>query len=299
MGTSSMYNGRNKSPLLPVDFDDENLSDSSNSTDDANLEEQIPDGKKEPGKTNIPEKPSEDELPVQEALGNNRQHSSWQNAKSAMSKYSSGKGGSNGQKNAISKYVKAHGGARNAARSARSAIKTTISIGDFFGNVSRKGIQQVLKDYNIQTEGRKPKAILNDIVNVLAPSPDLNDNSVARKALMKTMSIIYEKFEDENHDISLLDTFDPDISKLLVTKYIETYIYERLIHEEGSRIEKKSKNSSKALEIENEMKEYIKSKVLTTLKDKPLSSINSQAKNVSVFVEELYYQCYKVLEDQL
>jgi hypothetical protein len=140
---------------------------------------------------------------------------------------------------------------------------------------------------------------LNDIINILAPSPDLNDNSVARKALVKTMSIIYEKFEDEKQDISLLDTFDPDISKLLVTKYIETFIYDRLIHDEGSRIEKKAKSSHDALKIENELKEYIESKVSTTLKNKSLASINSQVKNVYVFVEELYYQSYKVLEDQL
>lgn len=104
----------------------------------------------------------------------------------------------NGKKNAVSDYVKGYGGSRNAAKSAKAAIRTTTNIGDFFGGVSKKGISQVLKEYQIPTEGRKPKEILNDIVNILAPTPDSNEDSVARKALISTMSIIYEKFDDEN-----------------------------------------------------------------------------------------------------
>ncbi len=161
--------------------------------------------------------------------------------------------------------VKGHGGSRNAAKSAKSAIRTTINIGDLFEGVSKKGILQVLKEFQIPTEGRKPKEILNDIINILAPTPDLNDDSVARKALIITMSIIYEKFDDEKQDITLLDSIDPDISKMLVEKYIETFIYERLIHDVGSRIEKKAENSAAAAKIEQELKDYIETKVSTTL----------------------------------
>jgi signal recognition particle GTPase len=296
MGTSSMYGGPNRSPLLPPDFNDgDGNSDNPNPQDKP---EQQPDGNK-PAENNPSENPNENESPLQESSSNNPQYTSWRPAKNSMSKYASGKGGSNGKRNAVSNYVKSHGGSQNAAKSAKSAIRTTISIGDFFGGVKQKGITQVLKDFNIPIEGRKPKEILNDIVNVLAPTPDLNDDSVARKALVNTMSIIYEKFDDEKKDISLLDSLDSDISKILITKYIETFIYERLIHDVGSRIEKKAENSNAAAKIEKELKEYIETKVSTTLKDKPLSIINSETKNVNVLVEGLYQQCYKVLEDQL
>lgn len=296
MGTSSMYGGPNRSPLLPPDFNDgDGNSDNPNPQDKP---EQQPDENK-PAENNPSENPNENESPLQESSSNNPQYTSWRSAKNSMSKYTSGKGGSNGKRNAVSNYVKSHGGSQNAAKSAKSAIRTTISIGDFFGGVKQKGITQVLKDFNIPIEGRKPKEILNDIVNVLAPTPDLNDDSVARKALVNTMSIIYEKFDDEKKDISLLDSLDSDISKILITKYIETFIYERLIHDVGSRIEKKAENSNAAAKIEKELKEYIETKVSTTLKDKPLSIINSETKNVNVLVEGLYQQCYKVLEDQL
>jgi len=298
-----MYGGPNRSPLLPSDFDDGN-GNSDNPDKPNNDPEQKPDENKPNGDKLENEKPSEkpreDDSPSQESTSKNAtQNSPWTRAKTSMSKYASGHGGQNGKKNALSDYVKGHGGSRNAAKSAKSAIRTTINIGDFFGGVSKKGISQVLKEYQIPTEGRKPKEILNDVVNILAPTPDLNDDSVARKALINTMSIIYEKFDDEKQDITLLDSIDPDISKMLVEKYIETFIYERLIHDVGNRIEKKAENSATAAKIEKELKEYIETKVSTTLKDKPLSIINSETKNVHVLVEELYQQCYKVLEDQL
>ncbi len=298
MGTSSMYGGPNRSPLLPSDFDDGNGNpDKPNNDPEQKTDENKPDGDK-PKNEKPSEEPRDDDSQSQES-NNTTQNSPWTRAKTSMSKYASGHGGRNGKKNALSDYVKGHGGSRNAAKSAKSAIRTTINIGDLFEGVSKKGILQVLKEFQIPTEGRKPKEILNDIVNILAPTPDLNDDSVARKALIITMSIIYEKFDDEKQDITLLDSIDPDISKILVEKYIETFIYERLIHDVGSRIEKKAENSAAAAKIEQELKDYIETKVSTTLKDKPLSIINSETKNVHVLVDELYQQCYKVLEDQL
>lgn len=302
MGTSSMYGGPNRSPLLPPDFNDgDGNSNSPNPQNkpEQNPEESKPDGENMPTEKNPLETPRENESAPQEASSNNPQYSSWTAAKNSMSKYTSGHGGQNGKRNAVSNYVKSYGGSRNAAKSAKSAIRTTISIGNFFGGVSKNGIAQVLKDYQIPTEGRKPKEILNDIVNVLAPTPDLNDDSVARKALVNTMSIIYEKFDDEKKDISLLNSLDPDITKMLITKYIETFIYERLIHDVGSRIEKKAENSNAAARIEKELKDYIETKVLSTLNGKPIAIINSETENVYVLVEGLYQQCYKVLEDQL
>jgi len=301
MGTSSMYGGRNRSPLLPPDFNDGDMGSPETPTPQDNPEQKPDDNKPEGDKPadNKPENSKENDSSSQESTSNNPSFSPWKPAKTSMSKYASGNGGSNGKRKAVSDYVKGHGGSGNAAKSAKSAIKTTINIGDFFGNISKKGITQVLQENSIPIEGRKPKDILNDIVNLLAPTPDSNDDSVARKALINTMSIIYEKFDDEKKDITLLDSIDLKITELLIEKYIETFIYERLIHDVGSRIERNAESSAAAARIEKELKEYIESKVSTTLKNKPLSLVNFNTERVNVLVEGLYQQCYKVLEDQL
>jgi hypothetical protein len=179
MGTSSIYNGRNRSPLLPSDFNDDG-DGSPNSPNPQDKPEQKPD------ESNPSGNPREDGASPQVPPSNNPQHTPWRQAKNSMSKYASGNSGRNGKKNAVSNYVKGYGGARNAAKSAKSAIRTTINIGNFFGGVSKKGIEQILKEYQIPIEGRKPKEILSDIVNCLAPTPNLNDDSVA-----SVMSLIH------------------------------------------------------------------------------------------------------------
>jgi signal recognition particle GTPase len=284
MGTSSMHNGRNRSPLLPPDFDDMGNDIPNNPNSQEDKPEPKPDEKK----------PSQNGLPI-----NNQQYSSWKLAKTSMSRYTSGNAGQNGIKNVISKYVKGYGDAKGAAKYAQSAIRTTIKIGKIFNGISRNGIARVLNEHKILTDGRKPKEILNDIINLLAPTSGVNDDSVARKALINTMSIIYEKFDDERKDISLLDSLDNDIAEILIIKYIEIFIYERLIHDVGSRIEKNAANSSTAASIEKDLKDYIESKVSTTLRGKSLSVINSETEDVYIVVEGLYRQCYNVLEDQL
>lgn len=294
-----MFGGPNRSPLLPPDFEDRNdtppqLNPSGNP--DIHQDNNNNSDEQNPKEGNPKNSDSNDSDTMGSIIPT---YTSWRRAKNSMSKYASGNLGKNGKGKAVSDYVKSSGGSRNAARSAKTAIKTTIQLGNFFSAVSQKGISQVLKDNKIQVEGRKPKEILNDVVNVLAPSPDLNDDSVARKALLITMSILYEKFDNEETDISILDSLDGDISQMLITKYIESYIYEKLIYDVGSRIERKAKDSDEAKKIEKELKDYIESKVSATMKEKTLSVINAESSEINSFVEDLYEQCYKVLEDQL
>lgn len=280
MGTSNMYSGPSKSPLLPDDFEDSSPPDASGS--DENQEE--------PNNDNQNDNNSEAE---QQNLSQDKK---WTNAKTFMSKFASGS--SKNHRRAISSYVKAHGGAKNAARSASGGISSTAGFGRFLTNSSNQGIRETLSQYQIEYEGRAAKDILSDLINHLAPVPVTKEDSVARKALIRTMETLYEKIEDENQDISTLDKIDRDLLNEMIPIQIESYIYERIINDLGSRIETNSSSPSDALSKENEIKEYINSKVETTLKDKDFSKINFSG-NMNKDVEDLYQQCYKVMEDML
>lgn len=90
MGTSSMYLGPNRSPLLPPDFDN---------GDNPNNPDSKPD-EKSPNEQNEPT-----QEPQQTNSSNENQNSNWTQAKKSMSKYASGNGGSNGRKVAVREYV--------------------------------------------------------------------------------------------------------------------------------------------------------------------------------------------------
>ena len=284
MGTSSMYTGPSKNPLLPSDFED---TSSSNPTDNENPKESNEDNQN--GNNDKDDSDNNQQ-------NTNSDNDNWSTAKNNMSRYASGT--SNNFKRAVSSYVKAHGGAKNAAKTASGGIRSTANFGRFIINSSNQGIRETLSQYQIDYEGRTAKDILTDVINKLAPIPITKEDSVARKALIRTMEVLYEKIEDENKDITTLDKIDKALLNEMIPIQIESYIYERIINDLGSRIETKSSSPADAINKENELKEYINSKVEATLKGTDFSKLDF-TKNIEKEVASLYNQCYKVMEDML
>ena len=279
-----MYTGPSKNPLLPNDFED---TSSSNPTDNENPKESNEDNQN--GNNDKDDSDNNQQ-------NTNSDNGNWSTAKNNMSRYASGT--SNNFKRAVSSYVKAHGGAKNAAKTAYSGIRSTANFGRFIINSSNQGIRETLSQYQIDYEGRTAKDILTDVINKLAPIPITKEDSVARKALIRTMEVLYEKIEDENKDISTFDKIDKALLNEMIPIQIESYIYERIINDLGSRIETKSSSPAEAIYKENELKDYINSKVEATLKGTDFSILDFN-KNIEKEVASLYNQCYKVMEDML
>jgi len=282
-----MYTGPSGNPLLPDDFEDTSSPDSQDNDNPQESNEDNQDGNDESDNGN--------DSPNNQQNSNNID-SNWTTAKKNMSKYASGT--SSNYKRTVSSYVKAYGGAKNAAKSASGGIKSTASFGQFLINSFNQGIRETLSQYQIEYEGRAAKDILIDIINQIAPVPVTKEDSVARKAIIKTMEVLYERIDDENKDITTLDKIDKEFLNEMIPIQIESYIYERIINDLGSRIEIKSSSPADAISKEEELKEYINSKVETTLRGIDFSQIDFN-KNVNKEVENLYNQCYKVMEDIL
>jgi hypothetical protein len=284
MGTSSMYTGPSKNPLLPNDFEDSGDSKSSNGATPPNEE------KKQDNVDGVYNSSVN-------TINTSKSTSSWRRAKNAITRYASGN--SKNYKGALSRYVKAHGGAKAASASAKSGIKTTVNVGRFFNNVSSQGFKETLTQAKIDYVGKTVKEILNEVINYLAPIPVTKEDAVARKALISTMEILYEKLEIEGKDITTLENIDKETLNAIIPLQIESYIYERIINDLGSRIETKSSSPADAISKEREIKEYINSKVETTFSGKDFSTIDYNDKNIEKEVEGLFTQCYKVMEDML
>ena len=291
MGTSSIYTGPSGNPLLPDDFDDNQNSESQHDGNSPDQENSNADGES----TNDNQNNNNDENRGGDQEANSSE-SNWSNAKNFMSRYASG--ASINYKRAVSSYVKAHGGSKSAAKSASSGIRSTSGFGQFLSTSSTQGIRETLSQYNIEYEGRTAKEILTEVLNRIAPVPVTKEDSVARKALLRSMEELYEKLDDENNDISTLEKIDKGLLNEMITIQVESYIYERIINDLGSRIESKSTSPADAISKEKELKEYINSKVETTLNGKDFSLIDFN-NTMNKEVESLYVQCYKVMEDLL
>lgn len=278
MGTSSMYGGYSNggsqnNPLIPPDFED-NEQESTNNPESQNPENEDP------------EKDSEDNNTEQQE----EQTVEWSNAKTFMSNVASGR--SSNIKGAVSKYVKAYGGAKSASKNAVGGIKTTINLGNFVKSISEQGLKETLDAYKIDYRDKSTKEILNELVNILAPSPNTKEDAISRKALILTMEVLYELIEKENLEIEAIENLDVNI---IIPTYIEVYIYQKLINDLGSRIESNSKSAADAVALEKDIKEYIHSKIEIVFKGKEIKDYKFSTKEIL----SLYNQCYTVMEDLL
>ena len=265
--------GSQNNPLIPLDFEDndqENIDNQeSQNPEDDDSETVLEDNKKDQQQQQTVE---------------------WSNAKTFMSNLASGR--STNIRGAVSKYVKAYGGAKSASKNAVGGIKTTIRLGNFVKSISEQGLKVTLNEFKIDYKDKSTKEILNELINILAPSPNTKDDAIARKALILTMEVLYELMEKDDLDIENFENLDLNI---IVPTYIEVYIYQKLINDLGSRIESNCKSATDAVRLENDIKDYIHSKIETVFKGKEIKDYNFSTKNTL----SLYNQCYTVIEDLL
>lgn len=318
MYTGPSNSGPTQNPLLPNDFespDDAEISNEDDSSDDGEEKSGIDDNQNPTEEHQDPNDPTitnekitskeEEKQDNIEGFNNSsgtyenvsKLNINWRAAKTTMSNYASGR--SKDFKKVVSYYIKAHGGAKSASSTAKSGIRTTINVGRFFNDVSNQGFRETLIQANIDFEGKSAKEILNEVINYLAPVPVTKEDSVARKALISAMEKLYEKFEIEGKDITSLERINKETLNEIVSLQIESYIYERIINDLGSRIESNSTSPADAINKEEEIKEYINSKVETTFSGKDFSTIDFYGINIDNTVEGLFNQCYKVMEDML
>ncbi|HPT72197.1 MAG TPA: hypothetical protein PLE74_07940 [Candidatus Cloacimonadota bacterium] len=285
MGTSESFSGP-KRPLLPSDFDEDldkilhlpfellspNNPDSENNEENVNQEER------------------------EDAEGNQNNIPSWRSTKTRIARYANGQ--TDNYRPVLSSYVKSHGGARNASKTSKAGIYTTIRFGYFLDNVSKSGIHKYLEENHIEYEGRKASDILSEIINNIAPSPDTKEDAIARNALLDTMQELLEKF-NLSGDIEILNNMNGNNINYILATYISSYIYHRILSDLEMRFEKYSKSPKEAKRKEKDIKEYISGTVEGVIKKINPSQYNYTKSSIKKLITDLYYGCYKAIEGDM
>jgi hypothetical protein len=113
------------------------------------------------------------------------------------------------------------------------------------------------------------------------------------------MELLYEKISENYGNLDLLDQLDKETFNEMMEAYISFYIYERLLSDLESRIEIYAQDSQSALDIEEKIKEYIKGNVKNKLNDKDFSEIDYNANSIQEIIEQIYSDCYEVIEGSI
>ena len=83
----------------------------------------------------------------------------------------------------------------------------------------------------------------------------------------------------------------------VLSAYVECYIWGRILNDLQYCLEKYSDDMERTVKVEQEMKDYVSSKVSTTFRIKEIRDKIFGHQSMEDGIEELYRKCYSVLEE--
>lgn len=285
MGTSSSYPGpTGRNPLLPPWADEQPLPPPDETPDEGNEEQPADDADADEPRDVAPQ----DETTQPEPLV------SWRAPKSIMTRWVHGSGPASLRSVARS-YVSASGGPRGASAASRQGRASTARIGGFLADGLRNGFAQAARNLGLQNfVGRDAQFVLASFIDLLAPDGALREDAAARKAVIETMSELFERFDVETSGLDALDSLDPAGMLELVQISVTNYVNERFQQELVFRIEHGAISEGEANDLSAEVKGFIAGIVRIDLRGTDPMALNWQGPEGTAFVERVYRAAYSL-----
>ncbi|GFZ79796.1 hypothetical protein GCM10011531_07160 [Aquaticitalea lipolytica] len=194
-------------------------------------------------------------------------------------------------------YVSSSGGSKGATRGSRAGINTGGNYIGFWGGVSKNGFEQTLRNYNLSDcIGKSTEEVFARIADEIAPIGSTNDDAIARSAVMMAMEQLYNKLEDQGQDIDSLDSLDKDMLTETVLEFVSAYIFKKFVYEAGLALERNNLTETEAIDLENEMKTFIKEEVKSNFKKIDVTEIDLNSGQGQKIITEVFDLAYSTLE---
>ena len=229
----------------------------------------------------------------------------WGPVKAAMSRLATsgnhGAAAARGVAAVGSRYIQAQGGARGAARAAMAGRRGAVALGRFLASVATSGVSEAFRAFNISSFAGQPvEALLEALVEALAPAGVGIEEEVARRAMAQTLDDLLERCLDADGAVDL-NRLSETLSFEVLVDYLAHYIDERLMQALSDRNEVKSNGASEAVATEEDIRQYIRDTVrfdLDALADAGTTAdgIDWSGTQGRAFVDRIFIQAHALLE---
>jgi len=276
MGTSSSYGGpKGVSNLLPPWAEP---------TDDSTAPNAVPDLPPD-GASDQPAPPS----PPAPGLP-------WSQPKSLTSRWAKGTS-TGGPARALRAYVQASGGSRAASRRASAGRATARRLGGFLGAGVGGGFAAAAAAIGLITfVGRDADALLNELVDRLAPDGALLDDAVARQAAILTWEEVFERLDVAGSGFAALDRIDRGMAEDIVRRFVTHYVAERFLQELGDCIDRGAISASAANDLYREVRDFIRETVRIDFGGVDLVAMDWDSADAQARVDGVFAAAYGFIE---
>lgn len=290
MGTSSSYDGPvGPSPLLPPW-----APPPPEEPDDKPPENGDDEGEGRPGDQ---DQPDGDDAPDGGGIVPPHLRPSWSTAKTAMREFAkSGGDETRHLRRAGRRFVQAQGGARSAARAARSGTATAMRLGGALAAAAQAGAAGLAQFLARQFVGGDADALLAELVDAIAPDGAMNEDAAARAAAAETLERLFEHYAVAAEGLDALTALTEEAVVEVLGKYVETYVYVRLMQVLAKRIEQGATSAQSACDIEWQVRGYIAELVDIELGGRDSLAMDWSSRGATQMVEGIFADAYELLE---
>ena len=217
--------------------------------------------------------------------------------KAALGKLVGG-GGVGAIRSSARSYVRASGGPRGAARTAVAGRRATVRLGGFLGTVSQGGVLRAAASLGLTNLlGRDAQFVLAAFVDALAPAGALREEAIARKAVIDTLSELFDRFDVEHQGVQVLDTMSGEDVAAIVGLSVVNYVNARFQEELVARIERGAVSERDANIFATQIRDYIAANVRLDLQGVDVVRMDWNGAQGRTFVDQQYLRAYEILGD--
>ena len=229
----------------------------------------------------------EEELPTLE----------WRGPKSALTHFTN-EGGSDpsGFSTAARGAVQGQGGSRSAAGAARSGRSTSVRLGGALSALAQDGESGLADFLGRQFVGQEAETLLAELVDSVAPDGADNEEAAARAAAVETLEVLFEKYAVEDDGLAALEELDGNGVGEVIERYVEKYIYTRLMQLLASRLENNATSADAACRMEREIEGYIEERVKLEKESRDWLGVDWAGTEGEELVMEIFTEGYQLIE---
>lgn len=193
--------------------------------------------------------------------------------------------------------VRALGGASQATRSSRAGRSTALALGSFLGTVAARGVAEAARRFGV-TEflGQGVEALLAGLAGVLAPDAALMEDAIAAEALQETLAALFDEYGANEAGIGALDRLDEAGARRTMERYLEEYIFRRVLHAFSERLEASAPTGERYAQVEADLRDYVRTAVEVDFGAADLRSLDWQSRSARALVDRIFEEGYRMLE---
>ena len=238
-----------------------------------------------------PENSTETPSPLPLPLPGSR---SWANTRSNLGRFAR-TGDLSALRNTGRGFVRSQGGARGATLGSTTGVSAARGLGGVLSTFASSGVDATVQRFNLRYVGRNVNALLNALVDAVAPASNYDEEAVSRLAVADTLQALFERYEVVQRGLEAFETLTPEAIVDTLKAYVTNYITRRLMSLLGQRLEQQAITPEDAYARERDVKEYVVERVKLEFVEINAPTVRWDSDQGQKIMEGIFEEAYSLL----